>query len=156
VNSLIRIIGVKFSILVLFFGSASAQILEPVKWSCKAEKTDPGEATLIMKATIEKGWHLYSQNISDGGPIKTTFTFTPSADYELVGKPAEGKAFEFYDKNFEMQLAHFSGEADFVQKIKISNPKTFSVSGFVEFMVCDDEKCLPPSVVEFQITVHGL
>lgn len=155
-NSSFRLKNLIFSVLILISGSTSAQILQPVKWSYKTEQTAPGEATLILTATIEKGWHLYSQNIADGGPIKTTFTFTPSADYELVGKAVEGKAYEFYDKNFEMQLAYFSGEAVFKQKIKIINPKTFNISGTVEFMVCDDEKCLPPTLVDFNIKVAGL
>ncbi len=150
------IIRLIFSVLILISTSATAQIFEPVKWSYKAERTTSGEATLILTATIEKGWHLYSQNIADGGPIKTTFTFTNSADYELVSKVAEGKAIEFFDKNFDMQLAYFSHEAVFKQKIKINNPKTFNVSGTVEFMVCDDEKCLPPTIVEFNIKVPGL
>src|SRR5688572_4963647 len=125
------------------------QIMQPVKWSYRAEQNSPGEATLIMTASIEKGWHLYSQNIGDGGPIKTSFTFAPSPDYELLGKVSEGKAIEFYDKNFEMQLAYFANEAVFKQRIKLNNKNSFKISAGVEFMVCDDEKCLPPELVEF-------
>ncbi len=131
------------------------QIMQPVKWSYKAEQNASGEATLIMTASIEKGWHLYSQNIGDGGPIKTSFTFTPSDDYELVGKVTEGKAIEFYDKNFEMQLAYFANEAVFKQKVKLKNKNSFKIAGGVEFMVCDDEKCLPPELVEFTINIKG-
>jgi len=140
----------------MFSTVAFSQTLQPVKWSFTTEQSASGEATLILKATIEKGWHVYSQNIGDGGPVKTTFTFTPSSDYELIGKVTEGKAIEFFDKNFDMPLAYFSGEAIFKQKIKINNSKPFSVPGSVEFMVCDDEKCLPPTSVEFQIKVPGL
>lgn len=154
-NSPIRFRMLIFSILVLISSSTTAQTLQPVKWSYKAEQSIVGEAKLIITATIEKGWHLYSQNIGDGGPIKTTFTFVPSTDYELVGKVTEGKAIEFYDKNFDMPLAYFSGEAVFTQKIKINNLKTFNVIGTVEFMVCDDEKCLPPTLVDIQIKVSG-
>jgi len=145
-----------FSILVFISASVSAQILQPVKWNHKAEQKESGAATIVMTATIEKGWHMYSQNIADGGPIKTSFTFTPSADYELVGPVTEGKAIEFYDKNFEMQLAYFSNEAIFKQKIKLLSKKAVEIKGSVEFMVCDDEKCLPPELVEFKIKVPGL
>jgi len=131
------------------------QIMQPVKWSYRAEQNSPGEATLIMTASIEKGWHLYSQNIGDGGPIKTSFTFAPSPDYELLGKVSEGKAIEFYDKNFEMQLAYFANEAVFKQRIKLNNKNSFKISAGVEFMVCDDEKCLPPELVEFTVDIKG-
>ena len=153
---LLSYIGLIINIILLNIASTSAQILQPVKWSYKAEQKAVGEATLILTATIEKGWHLYSQNIADGGPIKTSFTFTPSPDFELVGPAAEGKAIEFYDKNFQMQLAYFSHEAIFKQKIKLHSNKPIEIKGGVEFMVCDDEKCLPPELVEFNIKVPGL
>ena len=154
-NTSIKFMRLISSILVLISFSLSAQTPDPVKWSYSMEQSTKGEATLILKATIDKGWHLYSQNIGDGGPIKTTFTFAPSTDYTLTGPVAEGKPTEYYDKSFEMQLAYFSGVADFKQKIKINNTKDFSVSGTVEYMVCDDEKCLPPKLVEFKINVSG-
>lgn len=147
--------GLIFSLLILVSTSLSAQILQPVKWSYRSEQTAPGEATLIITATIEKGWHLYSQFIGDGGPIKTTFTYTSSGDYGLIGKTTEGTAIEFFDKNFDMQLAYFANEAIFKQKIKLLNSSSFNLSGTVEFMVCDDEKCLPPELVEFTIPVKG-
>ncbi len=131
------------------------QILQPVKWNWSLEQKKSGEAVIFMTAKIEKGWHLYSQNIGDGGPIKTTFTFNPSPDFELIGKPGEGKAIEFYDKNFEMQLAYFANEAVFKQKIKLLTKSATKISGTVEFMVCDDEKCLPPELVEFSIDIKG-
>ena len=130
VNPSFKFIRLIFSILILISASATAQTIQPVKWSYKAEQTTSGEATLILTATIEKGWHLYSQNIADGGPIKTTFTFSDSADFELVGKVAEGKAIEFFDKNFDMQLAYFSHEAVFKQKIRINNFKTFKKQNY--------------------------
>ncbi len=170
-NSTFRIIGLIISILLFSTCNfsdkseiqanpigplpAAPQILQPVKWSYRAEQSVPGEATLVIKATIEKGWHLYSQNIADGGPIKTSFAFVPSPNYELVGKVDEGKAIEFFDKNFDMQLAYFANEATFSQKIKLKNSNALKIEGTVEFMVCDDEKCLPPELVDFTIDIKG-
>lgn len=131
------------------------QILQPVKWSYASQQTKAGEATLIITAKIDKGWHLYSQLIPDGGPIKTTFNFTADPNYELIGKVEEGKAIDYYDKNFEMQLMYFATEAVFKQKIKLKSGKAFKINGGVEFMVCDDEKCLPPELVEFEIAIKG-
>ena len=163
---MIRYIVLIFIVLIGFFDTQSKaklpltpgpapQILQPVKWSYAAEQTKSGEAILIITAKIDKGWHLYSQLIPDGGPIKTSFNFTTSSNYELVGKVEEGKAIEYYDKNFEMQLMYFATEAVFKQKIKLKSGKSFKISGGVEFMVCDDEKCLPPELVEFEIAIKG-
>ena len=74
------------------------------------EKTSESEATLVMTAGIESGWHLYSQFIADGGPIKTAFSFEPSSDFKLNGIVTEGKAKEVFDKNFEMQLKFFENK----------------------------------------------
>jgi len=128
-------------------------MLEPVKWSTKVEAVEAESATLVMIATIDKGWHLYSQFLPDGGPIKTTFSLIPSSDYELIGTVTEGKATDFYDKNFEMQLKYFSNKAEFRQNIKVNTNKKFKVEGNVEFMVCDDEKCLPPNMVNLSFDI---
>ena len=141
------------SILTSTYTKITAQIIEPVKWTATVDKVEKGTAELVMTANIEKGWHVYSQFLPDGGPIKTTFTFTPSDSFELVGEVAEGKPTEFYDKNFEMQLKYFSVKAEFSQKIKLKSKSDFKIEGNVEFMVCDDEKCLPPNVVDLKFEV---
>jgi len=139
---------------VVCFFTAQAQVLKPVKWSFSVKEISETEAELILKATIEKGWHLYSQDIPPDGPIPTTFTFTKSKDYELAGKVTEPKAIEEFDNMFGMTIKYFANEALFRQKIKIKNKAAFSVSGEVEFMVCDDSKCLPPEVVEFSFKIN--
>jgi thiol:disulfide interchange protein DsbD len=96
---------------------------------------------------------LYSQFLADGGPVPTSFAFEKSKDYELVGGTSEGKPEKLFDKNFEMELAFFGGEALFKQKIKVLGTKPFKVKGLVNFMVCDDSKCLPPEDIEFAIDI---
>jgi thiol:disulfide interchange protein len=154
VNLFIRCLLLIFSLFHLPFTSG-AQILQPVKWKTAVEAGEPGTATLVMTASIDKGWHLYSQFIPDGGPIKTTFTFSPSKNYELSGNVMEGKAVEYYDKNFEMDLKYFSNQAVFRQKVKLKTTGSFKIEGTVEFMVCDDEKCLPPDQVDFVFEIKG-
>jgi len=132
--------------------SASSQILKPVKWSYAAKKTSATEATLFIKATIEDGWHIYSQNMADGGPVKTTFTFPTSKVYKLVGKTIEPKPITKFEKSFEMNVSYFEKSAIFQQKIKLIG-KNPTVKGSLEFMVCDDQQCLPPETVEFSIPV---
>lgn len=143
------------SILSLFIVYTSqAQILEPVKWNYSVEKVSEGEANLVLKATIEKGWHVYSQFIAEGGPIPTSFKFTPSADYKLVGKVSEEpKAESAFDQTFKMQISWHKDQAIFKQRIKLSKQKT-TVQGVLEFMVCNDHQCLPPTEVNFKIPVN--
>ena len=139
--------------LVFAVYHVQAQILEPVKWSFSSKKVSDKEANLIITAKINAGWHVYSQFIEEGGPIPTSFKFTPSGDYRLSGKVAElPKAVSAFDKNFDMQIAWHEKEVIFTQKIILNKPKT-TVSGVLEFMVCNDEKCLPPTEVEFTIPV---
>jgi DsbC/DsbD-like thiol-disulfide interchange protein len=137
--------------LMLSF-TASSQILKPVKWSYLAKKTSKNEATLFIRATIDNGWHIYSQTVPDGGPIKTSFSFKPAKAFSLVGKTVEPKPISKFEKTFDMNVAFFEKTVTFQQKVKLTGGKTI-IKGAVEFMVCDDHQCLPPETVEFSIPV---
>ncbi|WP_316821807.1 protein-disulfide reductase DsbD N-terminal domain-containing protein [Pedobacter gandavensis] len=141
-----------FAVALLFSMTASSQILKPVKWSYAAKKTSKTEAVLYLKATIEEGWHLYSQNIPDGGPVKTSFTFTPASSYKLNGKTIEPKPIVKFEKAFDMNVGYFENSVIFQQKIKLTGANA-TVKGTLEFMVCDESQCLPPETVQFSIPV---
>ncbi len=128
---------------------AFAQIENPVKWAYAAKRTSPTEATVFIKASIDNGWHIYSQHIEEGGPIKTSFTFEPSKSYVLVGKTIEPKAIAKFDKQFKMNIGFFEKEVIFQQKVKLKSAGAANVKGKLEFMVCNDKKCLPPTEIEF-------
>jgi DsbC/DsbD-like thiol-disulfide interchange protein len=138
---------------VLGAQQAQAQILTPVHWSYAAKKTSPTEAVVLIKATIDAGWHIYSQNVKDGGPVKTTFTFDPSKAYTLVGKTQEPTPTTRMEKTFNMQVSYFTNSVVFQQKVKLAAKGPTTVKGKLEFMVCNDEKCLPPDEVAFSIPV---
>ncbi len=146
---------------ILFFAFALlpflgfTQILDPVKWTFKVEQTKPDEATLLLIAKADPGWHVYSQDIPAGGPIPTSFKFEKSPAYELIGKVTEPKPIEENDPNFNMVLKFFADKAVFKQKIKVHSQKDFTVKGVLEFMCCDDKQCLPPTEVEFEFLVKG-
>lgn len=141
-----------FLFLLTALTPAVSQIYDPVKWKFSAEKQSETEYTIILKASVEKGWHLYSQHLgSQDGPIPTSFQFKKSADYSLVGKVDEGKSIKKYDPNFEMDLNFFENSATFKQKIKIENGTAAMVKGTLEYMVCNDEMCLPPELVDFSV-----
>lgn len=132
--------------------SAHSQILKPVTWSYAAKKTSPSTATVFIRATVEEGWHLYSQFIKEGGPVKTTFSFPSSNAYSLIGVTAEPKAVAKYEPSFKMEVSYFERSVIFQQKIRLKG-KTASVQGSVEFMVCNDKQCLPPEQVNFSIPI---
>jgi hypothetical protein len=138
--------------LALFTLAVHGQILKPVNWSYAAKKTSKTEAVIYLRATIASGWHLYSQNIKEGGPVKTTFSFPASGQYTLIGKTAEPKAITKYEEVFSMDVSFFEKNAVFTQKIKLKGA-TATVRGTVEFMTCDDKQCLPPEEVSFSIPV---
>jgi hypothetical protein len=133
--------------------SLKAQILEPVKWSYGCKSTGPNEAVLFIKATIDDGWHIYSVNQKDGGPVKTSFAFVPSGDYTLNGKVTEPKPITKYEKSFGINVNYFARSVIFQQKIRLTGAKAV-VKGSLNFMVCNDEKCLPPEDVDFSIPVE--
>ena len=136
--------------LMITFG-AKAQVESHVRWSYAAKKISATEAVVLIKATIDQGWHIYSQNVADGGPVKTSFTFAPSKEYTLVGKTAEPKPISKYEKSFNMNVGYFENSVVFQQKIKLKSAKAAAVKGKLEFMTCNDVKCLPPDEVEFSI-----
>jgi len=140
------------SMVIFTIAGAFAQIEKPVTWSYVAKKVNKTEAVLYLKASIDSKWHIYSQNVKSGGPVKTTFAFSPSKDFSLVGKTTEPKAIVKYEDTFKMNVSYFENQVIFQQKIKL-NKGTTIVKGRVEFMTCNDRQCLPPEEVEFSIPV---
>lgn len=133
---------------------SKAQIEKPVHWSYSSEKINDQEAILVLKADIAPGWHVYSQFIKEGGPIPTSFKFDPSPDFQLAGKVLDSpKALSGFDKNFNMEIFWHENEVIFKQRVKLKQPTT--ITGELEFMVCNDHKCLPPTEEEFSIPVGG-
>jgi thiol:disulfide interchange protein DsbD len=137
------------------FTDPQAKIYDPIKWTYSSQKINEKETDLIITAKLEKGWHLYSQFIEEGGPIPTSFKFNPSPNYKLIGKVSESpKAVSAFDKNFGMEIAWHKDQVIFKQRISLINPIE-TVSGVLEFMVCNDERCLPPAELEFQIPINS-
>jgi hypothetical protein len=140
------------AVVLLIATGVKAQILQPVHWGYAAKKTSPNEAVLFIKATIDEGWHIYSQFVKDGGPVKTTITFTPSKAYTLIGKAVEPRPITRMEKAFGMEVSFFENSVIFQQKIKLKTGKT-TINGKLEYMTCNDQKCLPPDDIDFSIPV---
>ncbi|MBL7967976.1 MAG: thioredoxin family protein [Prolixibacteraceae bacterium] len=137
------------SLFFLFGFQLFAQIVEPVKWTFES-KQEGQEATLIFKAVIDDGWHLYDTDLPEGGPVKTSVHFADSSLFELSGPlTKDPQPTEVFDKTFNMKLGYFSKEATLTQKIKLKSNDNVEIKGFVEFMSCNDETCTPPAEAEF-------
>jgi len=145
----------KFFLIFLIVLSVScfSQKELPVTWSFATVNQGKHEAELTFTAIVNDGWHIYSQFIDTGGPIPTSFTFTPGKDYDLIGKVIEPKdPVKAFDKAFEMNITYFSTKVVFVQKIKYAKPG-IDIKGTLKFMACNGEQCIPPEEVEFNFTV---
>ena len=143
-----------FLATMLLVGTVThAQILKPVKWSYGAKKINETEAIVFLKATIDSGWHVYSQHVKPGGPIPTSFIFDKSTDYELVGKTVEPRPTTRMEKVFGMNVSYFERSVIFQQKVKLKKGSA-TVTGKLGYMTCNDKECLPPDDVKFNIPIN--
>lgn len=129
-----------------------AQIQEPVKFNSELKRISETEAEIVFNAVIDKGWHVYSTELGDDGPISATFNVDNISGAEVDGKLLpQGNEIEEMDPIFEMKVRFFESKATFVQKIKITDEK-FSIKGYLEYGACNDENCLPPTSVDFEFS----
>jgi thiol:disulfide interchange protein DsbD len=139
-------------LFILFNSKVSGQILNPVHWSYGVKKINKTEAFLYLKADIDKGWHIYSQSVKDGGPAHTSFVFTKSTSYSIVGRVTEPAPIIKYEAVFKMNVGYFEGSTLFQQKIKL-NKANSTVSGVLTYQACNDRHCIPPTDVNFSVSL---
>ena len=137
---------------VLFAVAMQAQIQDPVKFNSELKILAADEAEVVFTAAIDKGWHVYSTDLGDGGPISATFNVEKIFGAEVVGKlKPVGKEISTFDKLFEMKVRYFENTAQFVQKLKLTGG-AYQLEGYLEYGACNDENCLPPTQVPFQFS----
>ncbi|GAB1857261.1 thioredoxin family protein [Flavobacteriaceae bacterium MHTCC 0001] len=143
-----------FLLLFCVSGVTFSQMYNPVTWDTKVKKNSDSEYKLIAIATIEEGWHLYSQNVPEGGPIPTTFTYANGKHigFETLGNTSEEEGHTVDDPIFGMRIKFFENSASFEQLVKVSED-ILTIEGIVEFMVCDDSRCLPPNEVDLVFNI---
>ncbi|WP_152286976.1 protein-disulfide reductase DsbD family protein [Flavicella marina] len=129
-----------------------------IKWETNVEATAENEYTLLFKAKLKDGWHLYSQHLEEGGPLATEFTFEKAGvDYELIGTTKESETHSAYEEIFEMETAYFEHEAIFKQKIKTLAPNITNITISAAYQTCDDQACTfePGELLEFSLSENG-
>ena len=132
--------------------AACLQMANPVHISSEMKELERGEAELVFTASIDAGWHVYSTELGNDGPISATFNAVKMEGAELVGKlQARGKEIKQYDKLFDMDVRYFEKAVTFVQKIRFTKP-TYDIDCYVEYGACNDRSCLPPSKANLRLS----
>lgn len=145
-----RIVSV---LLLAMLGTmAFGQDKDPVTWSYTAKKKTENTYDIVITATLAKSWHIYSTTTPKGAGMPTKVTIRKNPLISVTGTVKEkGKLEKEYDENFEMEVKYFSNKVEFIQTITLKGKAKTNVTGTVEYMVCDDERCLPPATRSFEI-----
>ena len=144
-----------FIFFLLFSTLSFTQVLTPVKWQFQLTELGNDEYELVFEASIDETWHLYGLDLPAGGPISTSFVIDSTDNFEFIGKVESVTAPEIvHDAAFDMDLKIFSEKAVFKQKIKSLSKGTYAIKGYVEYMSCDDERCLPPDEEDFSFSIN--
>ena len=139
-------------VMALTAVAAMAQMMNPVHFKSELKTSKGAEAEIVFTATIDDGWHVYSTDLGNDGPIEATFNIEKMEGAETVGKlQPKGNVIKKFDKMFEMELKYFEKQAQFVQKIKFTKP-TYDIDCYLEYGACNDQSCLPPSEVSLKVS----
>lgn len=148
----------KIVILSLLFVYAlnvnAQQKLNPVKWTFEAVKKSDKQYDIVLTANIEAPWHIYSQFVKKG-PVPTSIKFKNNPLVQIKGGAKEiGKLEKHFDKNFGTEIAYFSNKVEFTQVANLKVVSKTKLTGEIEYMVCNDERCLPPTKIPFEVTIQ--
>ncbi|MGM0377504.1 MAG: cytochrome c biogenesis protein CcdA, partial [Bacteroidota bacterium] len=147
----------KLSFLFAFLAgliSLNGQVLEPVEWEFSVNEISDTQVEVIAEATIDEGWHLYGADLPEGGPVSTSLNLIDSDDYSAGGSVRQEPEPDLqHDPNFDMELSWFSDDARLILPVELNGEDVSAIEGYVEFMVCDDEQCLPPERVDFTLNM---
>ena len=142
--------------LLLAVLTATAQMQDPVHVSSELKKISDTEAELLFSATIDAGWHIYSTDLGDDGPISATFHADKMKGAKTVGSlKARGKEHKEFDKIFEMEVRYFEQAVTFVQRIQFTEPQ-YDIECYVEYGACNERMCMPPSTIDLKASGKGL
>jgi len=145
------------TLLLLFLSVtfAQAQILDPVDWQFSHEKIADNEYELKLTANMDPGWYIYGTDLEEGGPIPTQIEFDAGEGFEFLGELQYPDAEVKYDPNFGMDIPMYGESVTFVQRVRVLTAGTVTVSGELEYMSCDDTRCLPPDFMGFSFDLEG-
>lgn len=147
-----------FILMILMTGGllTKAQIYNPVKWNYAAVKVADKTYEIHVTASIENQWRMYAQEAGKN-PAATSFRFIKNPVLSFDGNVKEiGKLEKYYDRNLRSMASYYGNKVLFIQKVKLRSPVTTSVKGAVNYVACNERKCLPPKDVSFSVNVGGM
>ena len=141
-------------LIMTFAFQSQAQKLVPVKWAYQAVKTGDKQYNIIITAIVDAPWHIYSQFVKKG-PVPTTVQFAKNPLVLLKGATKEvGQLEKKFDKNFDAVIGSFGGKVQFIQAVTLKVATKTKLNGTIEFMVCNEERCLPPTKQSFEVDIQ--
>jgi len=151
-----RYLYILFFLFILSF-SLHAQIKDHATWKFETERLSENRLAIVLKASLDSGWHIYSSSMQEGGPQKTVITVKEDGAFILKGGISEkGLLIEKYDSFFNINLRYYPGTTEFIQEIVLTDTSSFLINGSVSYMLCTDEICLPPEKKDFIIQVPSV
>ncbi|MCC7222856.1 MAG: hypothetical protein IT273_03965, partial [Chitinophagales bacterium] len=146
----------RLAALLLFVCSCSVLAQKsPVDWQFHAQELTNNEFLIYCKAKLVKDWYIYSQDIEGTPPIPTSIHLSPNSDFKLLGGIEEkGVLIDEYDEALDKNVKKYANQVSFIAKVKTNQPVVL-IDGFVEYMTCDHEKCLPPAKRNFQFKLQA-
>jgi Disulphide bond corrector protein DsbC len=144
-----------FLLLAILAGAYFSIGQTPYKWTFTSKKTADRTYEIHFTMDLSQPWHTYSQFTPDGGPLPTKFTFGKNPLFALEGKVKEnGKMVVKHEEVFGVDVKYFDGRVDFVQVVRLKADAKTNFSGTVEFMICNDQQCLPPATEKFSLALN--
>ena len=145
-----------FLLMISYVSNLNGQNRNLVSWSYSSKQIGDHDFELTLTARIEDKWHIYSQFIGEGGPVPTSIKFKPSSDFDLAGKVIETPFPKSkFEEVFNLNVVFFEKEVVFTQKIKL-NTASATITGSVEFMLCNDNECQPPQTRDFTFNIKKI
>jgi hypothetical protein len=125
---------------------------QDIKWTYNEKKIDDTTCELHISAAIQPPWHIYSEYMEEGGPVATKITFTPNAMFILKGDVSEkGTAVAGHEDVFNVNVRYYENSVDFIQTVIIKYGSSPIISGFIRYMICTQDHCMPPTDLPFSI-----
>lgn len=136
---------------VMLFLAMSIAVSAQVSFKVSYKRVSPTEIDIVFTGHADKGWHIYSTNIPDGGPNPATFDVDKIKGAKLNGKLKPGPGVKSAkDPIFEMVISFFENTATFTQRVTLTE-KNYDLKGYLTFSACNDENCLPPTTVDCKL-----
>ena len=137
-----------FTLLALVSFTAMAQE-KTVVWNKEVKENGNGSYTLVIKADIADGWHIYDATHSI---TPTTIEFTTSDNVKLSGELNALSVAKKVTDEFFGDYGEYEGEAIFEQNITL-NGDGGVVNALVSYQACTEGSCTAPTEAELKFEI---